>query len=89
MTPYELTLHILAYNEKQKLENEKRKIKFEEELTVAYFGALWQRVEKLSIKNLKELIEKINQPNKKKQMTNEEILNEVKKLNTAFGGTTY
>lgn len=92
MTPYELTLHILAFNEKQKLEQEKRKIEFEEELTVAYFGAYWQRLEKLSVKNLKEVIDKINHPNKankKKQMTNEEMLNKVKKLNAAFGGTSY
>ncbi|MCM3763443.1 hypothetical protein [Neobacillus niacini] len=86
MTPYELSLCIKDFNEKQKIEHEKRKIQFEEELTVAYFGAYWQRVEKLSIKNLKEVIDKINQPTNKKQMTNEEMLNKVKQLNAALGG---
>jgi hypothetical protein len=79
MTPYELNLHILDFYEKQKQERE-------DKLTLTYLGAYWQRVEKLSIQHLKKVLDR-DKP--KKEMTNQEMLNEVKKLNAAFGGTTY
>jgi hypothetical protein len=84
MTPRELNLCIYAYKEKQKVE-------LEEKLTVSYFGALWQRVDKLSIDNLKDVLKKLegDQSEQKKKMTPEEMLNEVKKLNATFGGITY
>jgi hypothetical protein len=88
MTPYELSLCILDFNEKQKAHMENEKAQLENELTVAYFGAYWQRIEKLSPKNLQDILKKLNKP-EKKQMTNEEMLNQIKKLNEAFGGTTF
>jgi SOS-response transcriptional repressor LexA len=88
MTPYELSLCIIDFNEKQKAHIDKEKSQLEEKLMVAYFGAYWQRVEKLSPKNLEDVLKRLNHQEKKK-MTNEEILNEVKKLNAAFGGTTF
>ncbi|ALC92059.1 hypothetical protein AM500_21370 [Bacillus sp. FJAT-18017] len=89
MTPYELSISIKVFNEKQKLESEIRKHEIENQLTVAYFNARWQRVGKLSIKDLTEVLKKLNGEDKPKRMTPEEMLNEVKKLNAAFGGTVY
>ncbi|MED4206596.1 hypothetical protein [Neobacillus mesonae] len=77
MTPHELALAVEVFNEKQKAENEER-------LILVYAGAAWQRAKKMP--SLKEILRK--EPAKKK-MTNEEMLNEVKKLNAALGGITY
>ena len=76
MTPHELNLYIQDYNEKQKVLND-------EKLTLTWLGAYWQRVKKMP--SLKQILGN-NAP--KKKMTNEEMLEEVKKLNAAFGGTT-
>jgi hypothetical protein len=78
MTPYELNLYILDFNEKRKREDE-------EKLTLVWLGEYWHRIKKLP--PLKDIIGSKTQH--KKQMTQEEMLNEVKKLNAAFGGTTY
>lgn len=78
MTPYELSLFIENYNEKQKYE-------IEEKISLVYLGAAWQRAEKMP--SLDSVLKK-TQPTKKK-MTDEEMLNEVLKINAAFGGTTY
>lgn len=78
MTPYELNLYIRDFNEKQKLQNE-------EKITLTWLGAYWAfRAKKMP--SLKQLLGR-EQP--KKKMTNDEMLNEVKKLNAAFGGDTY
>jgi hypothetical protein len=86
MTPHELNLMILAYKESKKQD-------FEQQLTAAYLNAMWQRKDKLSSDDLKEVINKLNdeQPETKHKpkMTPEQMLNEVKKLNAAFGGDTY
>ena len=89
MTPHELNLHVQAFNEQQKAEVEKHKVLFEQSLVTAFYGAYWQRVEKLSWKSLEDVVKKLNKPAEKKQMTQEEMLNEIKRLNAAFGGTTY
>lgn len=78
MTPYELNLQILGFNEK-------RKRKDEDKLAMVWLAEYWHRAKRLP--SLKEVLGQKTQP--KKQMTNDEILNEVKKLNAAFGGTTY
>jgi hypothetical protein len=77
MTPHELNLHIHDFNEKQKREND-------DKLTLVWLSEYWHRIKKLP--PLKEVL---NSKQPSKQMTNEEMLNEVKKLNVAFGGTTY
>lgn len=77
MTPYQLSLYIEDYNEKKKVEQD-------EKLILTYMGAYWNRVKKMpSIKSI------LNKSTHKKQMTDEEMLAEVKKLNQAFGGSTY
>jgi sulfur relay (sulfurtransferase) DsrC/TusE family protein len=75
MTPYQLSLIIDNYNELKKMESE-------DKLVLTYLGAYWQRVKKMP--SIKEILK---QP--KKKMTAEEILAEVKKINTSMGGTTY
>ncbi|MEH7093938.1 hypothetical protein [Neobacillus vireti] len=79
MTPYELSVAIMVFNEKSKNE-------MEEKLFVAYHSALWQRVDKLSINNLKEVLDNLNGKVKNKEMTPEEMLEKVKMLNAAFNG---
>jgi hypothetical protein len=78
MTPYELNLFVSDFNDKQKLMNE-------EKLTLTWLGAYWHRVEKLQ--PLKEILGK--QHVQKQQMTNDEMFNMVKNLNSAFDGTTF
>lgn len=84
MTPYELTLFVDAHNERMKQKTEQMEMEQELHLTYAWLTAYWHRVKKMP--SLKEILKK--EPAKKK-MTNEEMLNEVKKLNAAFGGTVY
>jgi hypothetical protein len=74
MTPYELRLHILNFNEKLKTDQE-------EKMVLAYLGAYWNRVKKMP--SLNEILNK-NQP--KKTQTDEEMLKVVHSLNTMFGG---
>jgi hypothetical protein len=77
MTPYQLNLMAQNYNEcKKEQENEK--------ITLAYLTAKLQRIEKMP--SLNKLLGK-EEP--KKVMTQEEMLDQVKILNEAFGGTTY
>jgi hypothetical protein len=81
MTPYELTLAVKIYNEKQKQEHE-------EKLSLAYFTAYWQRVEKLPSYN--KVFNKTQQPvNKKKEMDSKSMFEMAKQLNAAFGGTVH
>ena len=96
MTPYQLSIAVQEYNEKQKMELDKRKTQFEENLVVAYYTALWHRVEKLSGDNLKKVLDKLNQVEKQDENQNssttqspEEMFSIIKQLNAAFGGTTF
>lgn len=77
MTPHELNLHIIDYQEKRKSDND-------DQITLAYLGALWQRVKKMP--NFKTIL---NQEVKPKKQTPEAMLDEVKRLNAAMGGTIY
>lgn len=74
MTPYELSLHIKAFNENRKQDQE-------EKLTLTYLGAYWQRVKKMP--RLKDILGK-TQP--KKSMSSKQMLTMVRHLNAAFGG---
>lgn len=77
MTPYELNLHVLEYNEKTKQEDEER-------ITIAYLTAKLMRVEKMP--SLMQILE-ADQP--KKAQTPEEMFKEIKRLHTVLGGTTH
>jgi hypothetical protein len=76
MTPYELNLFLEVY--KEKFESEQK-----EKLIFVWLGEYYHRIKKLpSLKNaLKEFFGDSN-----KKMTDEEMLEMVKKLNAQFGG---
>jgi hypothetical protein len=73
MTPYELSLHIQDYNEKR-IQEDKDKI------ALVHLGEYLHRTKKLP--TLKQLLGQ----DKKKVMTDEEMLEQVKQLNAIFGG---
>jgi hypothetical protein len=72
MTPYELNLCILDFNEKQKQENE-------DKVALVRLGEALHRTKTLP--TLKQLLKP-----EKKQMTDDEMLAVVKRLNAVFGG---
>jgi hypothetical protein len=74
MTPYQLTLVINDFAERQKQESEER-------LTLAYMTAYWQRIKRLP--SLNSIIKK------EAEQKPETMLEEIMKLNTMFGGGTY
>jgi hypothetical protein len=76
MTPYELRLFAKVFNEKQQRDNE-------EKMTLVWLGEYWHRIKKLP--TLNEALGKKDEP--KKQMTDDEMLKMVKKLNAKFGGS--
>lgn len=77
MTPFELNIVITARADRLKQEQEDR-------IVAAYLSAYWQRVKKLP--SLKSILEE-NKP--KKPQTAEDMLEEIKRLNAAMGGTVY
>lgn len=82
MTPAELNIYAEAYAEKQKND-------FKEKMSLEYYNALWtiQWLGKKSQhpKPLQEILDSIDKP-KKKAMTDEQMLAQVKALNAMFGG---
>lgn len=79
MTPYELTLHVSNYNEIMKYNQE-------EKLVAVWLGAYWNRIDPKKFPKLKEVLGHKEKP---KQQTPEEMLELIKKINAANGGTTY
>jgi hypothetical protein len=77
MTPYQLNIAAKNFNEQKKAADE-------DKLILTWLGAYWQRVKKMP--TLKEVL---NPTKPKKQNTPEEMLEEVKRLNEALGGTIY
>lgn len=77
MTPYELNLHIQAYNER--LQREEK-----EGLTLAYLTAYWGRVRKMP--SLKSLLNETETQVPKAIKTDDQLLRVVKQLNAAMGG---
>lgn len=73
MTPYELNLIADRYIDKQKEENQKL-------LIHAYYISRWVWQKKIDIESYLKL------DKKKETMTDEEMLRQVKILNTVFGG---
>lgn len=80
MTPYELTLNARVYSKAKKQESEER-------LILTYLGASWQRAKKMP--PIKTILQTQNEESTKKKMSEEEILNAIKSLNSSFGGDTY
>lgn len=79
LTPGELSIMIHAYNERKKHEHD-------EQLVVAYLTAYWHRVKRMP--SINDVISKKPVKNDVQQ-TPEEMLEEIKRLNIALGGTVY
>lgn len=77
LTPGELSIQVNAFNKRQKDEHDQKVI-------MAYLGAYWQRVKKMP--RIKEVLKG---PEEKKKQTAKDMLEEIKRLNEALGGTVY
>jgi hypothetical protein len=77
MTPYELSLHVEAYFEKEEAETSER-------LTLVWLGEYYHRTKRLP--KLKDELKKITGQTNKKSMSDDEMLETVKRLNVQFGG---
>lgn len=77
MTPYELSLTIECYTESKEAE-------LQESLTLVWLGEYYHRTKRLP--SLKSELQKLT-PQTKKEMSDSEMLEVVKMLNTQFGGT--
>lgn len=83
ITPRELNLVAEDYYEKQKNN-------FKEKLSLEYYNAMWtiQWLGKKHPKPLNEILDDLYvEKENKKEMTDEQMLNQVKVLNVLFGGT--
>ena len=80
LTPYELNLIIKDYSEK-------RKEKLKENITHAFYCAYFNLKGQKGLKgqDLEDVLNKINNPTKK-EMNDEELFNQIKKLHSKFGG---
>jgi len=79
LTPRELNIYIKSYIKNKKESQEER-------LTLVYLGAVWESDRTKRLPDLKKLLE---HEEKKEEMSAEEILDEIKKMNSAMGGTVY
>lgn len=77
LTPGELSRLIKAYNQRSKAEQEER-------VTLVYLGAYWQRVKKMP--KLSEVLTG-KEEKKKQRQSPESMLEHIKKLNAALGGS--
>lgn len=77
MTPAEINIYIDAFLERKQAD-------YDESLSIAYFGASLQRV-----KRMPPLDKFLKKKPKKKAKTADQMLDEIKRLNAAFGGDTY
>jgi hypothetical protein len=77
MTPYELTIHTEIFTEKEKQN-------YEDRVTIAYIGEWFHRQDKLEISILNKMLGKEEQT---KEMSDDEMLETVNKLNALFGGS--
>lgn len=77
MAPVEINIYVSAFLERKQAD-------YDESLSVAYFGACMHRVKKMP-----PLDKFIKGKPKKKAKTSGEMLEEIKRLNAAFGGDTY
>lgn len=77
LTPYEFGLMVKAYTNK-------REESAEEKITLAYMQAAWT-IQFLG-KKKPDLKKILNKKNKENEMTDEEMLEKIKALNSMFGG---
>ena len=95
LTPKEFNYVVEAYIQHQNEDVEKQKVRTEELVSIVYMNAIWVRCKRMpTLKKVLEDMEKARkqvkkQPDKGKKMTSKAVLNTVKALNAALGGTTY
>jgi hypothetical protein len=77
MTPYELSLTCEAFFERQEAETQER-------LTLVWLGEYYHRTKRLP--KLKDELKKITGETSRKAMSDDEMLETVKRLNVQFGG---
>ena len=77
MTPYELSLCVEAHFEGQQAE-------MKDKLTLVWLGEYYHRTKRLP--NLKDELKKITGEEEKPTMTDDQMLQQVKRLNAQFGG---
>jgi hypothetical protein len=77
MTPYEFALYLEAHYEREEAE-------LKERLTLVWLGEYYHRTKRLP--NLKDELRKVS-GEAQKIMTDDEMLETVKRLNAQFGGT--
>jgi hypothetical protein len=77
MTPYELSLSVEAHFEKQQAE-------MKDKLTLVWLGEYYHRTKRLP--NLQKELRKITGEEEKPVMTDDQMLQTVKRLNAQFGG---
>lgn len=86
ITPWDLRVALRGYSRRKKDEAEEYQIKFKNEqdlaITQAWLTANWSRAKKMP--SLKSVLK--SGKKKKKAMTNEEILAQIKALNQILGG---
>jgi hypothetical protein len=78
MTPYELSLYIEVYSELKEAETQ-------EQLTLVWLGEYYHRTKRLP--TLKDELKKLTRDQNNQGMTDDEMLQVVKRLNAQFGGT--
>ena len=77
MTPYELSLCVEAYFEKQESEMKDR-------LTLVWLGEYYHRTKRMP--SLQKELRKITGEEEKTTMTDDQMLQTVKRINAQFGG---
>ena len=77
LTPQELNIIIEIYSQKHKES-------YKEKITVAFYNAYFQRVQKMP--KLENILNNIDNAGKKKEMSDEEMFRTIKKFAVEFGG---
>jgi hypothetical protein len=77
MTPYELSLSVEAHFEKQQAE-------MKDKLTLVWLGEYYHRTKRMP--SLQKELKKITGEEEKTTMTDDKMLQTVKRLNAQFGG---
>ena len=77
MTPYELSLSVEAHFEREQAE-------MKDKLTLVWLGEYYHRTKRLP--NLQKELRKITGEEEKPVMTDDQMLQTVKRLNAQFGG---
>lgn len=79
MTPYELLISAEAFEDRRFAE-------FQKDVTIAWLGEYYHRTK--SLPALKDALAEISKEENRREMTDDEMLAEVKRIHAILGGTT-